>query len=150
MSSPFTVTDTASEISNKVLAPKDDRRRLFLARLVPTMQHRANTRRQLAKAERLGDVVVGAHFEPRDAIALARSSREHDDRGLRGVRSRPQDADDQIWRLVHDGLERRIAAGHRIDVNIAASLERVLDEACDIVLVFDDKNTGIPISAGHE
>ena len=40
----------------------------------------ADPRRQLAPAERLGDVVVGAELEPEDAVELVATGGEHDDR----------------------------------------------------------------------
>ena len=41
-----------------------------------------DARRQLAPAERLGDVVVGAELEPEDAIELVAASSQHDDRDV--------------------------------------------------------------------
>ena len=43
-------------------------------------QHRMNARQELARRERLGDVVVCAAIETRHLIAFLRTGREHDDR----------------------------------------------------------------------
>ena len=48
---------------------------------------------------------------------------------------------DQIGRLCRRRLERGIAAGDDLDVDVAAALERVLDELGDVVFVFDDEDT---------
>ena len=53
---------------------------------------RAHARRQLAEAERLGDVVVGAELEAGDPVVLARARGQHDDRHVRAVGARSQDA----------------------------------------------------------
>ena len=45
-------------------------------------QHGVDAREQLARRERLGDVVVGAAFEARDLVALFGARRQHDDRQL--------------------------------------------------------------------
>ena len=45
-------------------------------------QHRADARRQLAQAERLGDVVVGAVLETGDPVVFARARGQHDDRHM--------------------------------------------------------------------
>ena len=42
--------------------------------------HGPDARRQLTPAERLGDVVVGAEFEPEDPVELVTAGRQHDDR----------------------------------------------------------------------
>ena len=42
-------------------------------------QHRLDTRRELAWIERLGQVVVGAHFEADDAVHFVTLGGEHDD-----------------------------------------------------------------------
>ena len=46
-------------------------------------EHRADARRQLARAERLRDVVVGAELQPDDLVDLGVARREHHDRHAR-------------------------------------------------------------------
>ncbi len=43
-------------------------------------QHRVDARDELARIERLGQVVVGAHLEADDAIDVLALGRQHDDR----------------------------------------------------------------------
>ena len=45
-------------------------------------QHRADARNQLAAAERLGQIIVGAHFEADDAVDFVAFGGEHDDRDV--------------------------------------------------------------------
>jgi len=45
-------------------------------------QHGTNPREQLARVERLGQVIVGALLEPLDATGLVALGGEHDDRNL--------------------------------------------------------------------
>ena len=55
-----------------------------LARLV-LAQLRADAREQHGEAERLGDIVVGARFEPQDRVGIRVVTGQHDDRGLEAV-----------------------------------------------------------------
>ena len=56
-------------------------------------KHRVDPGQQLARIERLGNVVVGAHFETDDAVDVIALGGEHDDR--RGVAGTPQAAHDR-------------------------------------------------------
>src|SRR5260221_5120354 len=57
-----------------------DSLRAALAHLgVAAAEHGANAREKLARAERLGDVVVGAQLEAHHAVGFVASSGEHDD-----------------------------------------------------------------------
>ena len=51
-------------------------------------QYRIDARQQLARRERLGDVVVGATIEARHLVALRGARRQHDHRQVAGRRSR--------------------------------------------------------------
>ena len=152
--SPSTSTDTASKSAEQVRALVDDRRRRRPSCRAATAQGRAHAGRQLARAERLGHVVVGAGVEPGHAFALAGAGRHHDDRHRRRGRALPQDAahlqpaqhrdiqveQHQVGRLFGARLERRVAAGDQLDLDVAAALERVADEVGDVLLVFDDQH----------
>ena len=119
-------------------------------------EHRADARRELAQAERLGDVVVGAEVETGDAVRLACPGRQHDDRQRRRGRPRPQEAadlgavqdrqiqveDQQVRRRVADRPEGRVAGRDDVDAGVALALERVLDELGDVDFVFDDQDAG--------
>ena len=48
--------------------------------LAVAAQHRVDARDELARIERLGEVVVGAHFQADDAIDVLALGRQHDDR----------------------------------------------------------------------
>ncbi|MFN7977625.1 MAG: hypothetical protein U0P30_05770 [Vicinamibacterales bacterium] len=98
-------------------------------------QRRPHARRQLTRAERLGDVVVGAGVEAGHAIALGRARREHDDRHGGGGRTLAQDAahleaveyrqvqveDHEIGRLFCRRLQRGVTAAHRLDGDVPAA-----------------------------
>ncbi len=57
-----------------------------LAGFAPS-QHRANAGEQFPQAERLGDVIVGAQFQPDDAIDLVAAMTRGDDDGNVGLRA---------------------------------------------------------------
>jgi hypothetical protein len=77
-------------------------------------QHRADTRQQLPKAERLGDVVVGAEFEadhPIDLVVAMAGGDDYRDVGSRPdlaqqvetvLRAEPQIQDDQAGNAFGD------------------------------------------------
>ena len=54
-------------------------------------QHRADARQELARAERLGEVVIGAELEAHDAVGFLVAPGEHDDRDLRFVAQSPRE-----------------------------------------------------------
>ena len=45
-----------------------------------TAQHGADAGQQLARVERLGEIVVGAHLQPDDPVRVLADGGEHDDR----------------------------------------------------------------------
>jgi hypothetical protein len=124
------------------------------SRLLPPAQHRAHARRELPQAEGLCHIVVGAEIEPRDAVHFVGPRRHHDDRQVARVRPRSQDAahleaaqdreiqveDDQVGRVVDDGLQRRVARAHELDARVAVALEGMLDEPADVLFIFNDEN----------
>jgi hypothetical protein len=59
-----------------------DRERLAGVRGARTAQHRADARGELAGGEGLHEVVVGAQVEAQDAVRLAATTRQHDDRDV--------------------------------------------------------------------
>src|SRR2546427_4212590 len=123
-------------------------------------QHGAHPRRQLAEAEGLGDVIVGAELEPAHAIVFGCARGEHDDRNVLGVGSPAQDPadfhaaedrkvqieDHEVWRTIGHRFERRIAAPDDFRFGFAAALEGVFDQGGDVVFVFDDEDA-VP---GHQ
>ena len=88
-SNSFGVSASASSASvtwwvrrSIVSGPTVSRRELVGSRLRPA-RHRADAGEQLAEAERLHDVVVGAELEPDDAVDLVAARRDDDDRHVR-------------------------------------------------------------------
>jgi hypothetical protein len=49
-----------------------------LAAARPAAEDRLNAQGQLARAERLGHIVVGAELEPGDPVTIVRTGREHE------------------------------------------------------------------------
>ena len=162
MASPFTLIGDRVEIRDEVLAAVDEC--LGSARTVAGLrasatEHRAHARSELAKAERLGDVVVSADVESRHAIAFTRACRQHDDRHRRGVGTRPQDPahlepaqhgkvqieNDQIGRALVDRLERAVSRADDLDFDVATLFETVLDEPSNVLLIVNDQH----VSAGR-
>ena len=62
-----------------------ERRRAPAPRARRTAEHGADARHELARGERLGDVVVGAELEAHDLVDLAVLRRDHDDRHVRAL-----------------------------------------------------------------
>src|ERR1051325_2671406 len=129
-------------------------RRDALAAVRTAAQHGTHARGELAQAERLGDVGVGADVEARNVIALRRSRRQHDDGDLRGLGTAAHDAahfhaaqhrqiqieNHQIGHILCHALERGVAAARDVHRHGAFAFERVLDESRNVLLVLDDEN----------
>ena len=93
-------------------------------------------------------------LEARDAVVLAGPRRQHDDRYMRRIGARPEDAadfeaaddwqvqveNDEIRRPIGDRFERRIAGADDARVGVAAAFESVLDQPGDVGFVFDDED----------
>ena len=73
-------------------------------------QHRVDARDELARIERLGQVVVGAHLEADDAVDVLALGRQHDDRhGLAGAAQAPADGQPVLagqHQVEHDQVRR--------------------------------------------
>ena len=115
-------------------------------------EHGAHARDDLARAERLGDVVVGPELEPRDALLLFGARGDHDDRHGAGLRVGPQGAADvapvEPWE--HDVQEKQIRrvfadSGHdsrprQHDADLEPGLpQSVAEQVRDVLVVFDDE-----------
>ncbi len=120
-------------------------------------QQRPHPRRELAGAERLGDVVVGAELQPPHEILLGVPGGQHDDRHvglgaqppahvLAGHAGKAEVEDDEIRPAARGGGERLFAARRPVH-RVALSLEVALHDFGDAGLVFDDEDAG---GSGHE
>jgi hypothetical protein len=108
---------------------------------------------QLAQAERLGEVVVGAEFEADHLVDLVVARGQDEDRHLGARRAEPAEdleavharqADvehDEVGRLVDREVEALLAGPRDRDL-VALLLQGVLDAARDRVLVLDDQDGG--------
>ncbi len=85
-------------------------------------QHRLDARAQLARVERLGDVVVGAELEPHDLLGVVRPGGEDDDRraaaaaaqlatDLEAVLARQHDVEQDERVVVHRRQTKGIGSG---------------------------------------
>ena len=120
---------------------------------VGAAQERLDPAHQLAQAERLGQVVVGAELEADDLVDLVVACRQHQDGRLGAGRAEPaQDLEavdarqahvehDEVRRLARGELEPLLAGPGDGDL-VALLLEGVLDAARDGELVFDDQDGG--------
>ena len=121
--------------------------------LLVAAQHGPQARREDARAERLGDVVVGAELETRDDVGLVALGGEHDDGDMpgRGLRPEPpahleavdpgehQVEDDEIGQTGARRRDRFLPAGDA-GHGEALLLEVVLDQFQDVALVVHDED----------
>ncbi len=115
-------------------------------------QHGPDPGHQLARGERLGDVVVGAEFEPDDLVDLAVAGGDDDDRHLRALPQRAahlgagQPGQHQVEQHevgagpVEAGQRVRAGAGDRDLVALAA--QHVGQRVGERLLVLDDEYPG--------
>ncbi len=128
----------------------DGRRTVDRHGLVRAPEERADPGGQLAQAERLGDVVVGAELEPDDLVELGILGRQHHDRHARlgpddaadldpGQLGEHQVEQDEV-RALGTELDQRLAAvGGRHDPE-SVGLERVDERLAQGRLVVDDED----------
>ena len=124
-------------------------------------QDGAHARQELGDRKRLGDVIVGAEFEPEHLVGLRRARRQHDDR--RGVRARAQLAADveavllrqhdvenhEIGREAGGAGESLVAVRRRLHF-VAFELEVVTQTEQHLRFVLDHQNAlhdGLPPQA---
>jgi hypothetical protein len=126
---------------------------LLLVRHAASAQNRPHARDQLARPERLGHVVVGAHLETdHDVRFLALGGQHHDRRPARLLALAQAAADleavqpgqhqvqqDQL-RLPADGLLEALLAVRRGEDAEALALEVVPDHLDDVGVVLDDQD----------
>ena len=107
-------------------------------------------RRELGKAQRLGDVVVRAELEPADLVRLRAPGRDHQDRDaaeladplddLPAVEPRQRDVEDHEVRVVLVEAAQRVGAGPCDDRPIAGAAHPQLDEVGELRFVLDDED----------
>ena len=120
--------------------------------LTAAAQHGADPRDQLARRERLGDVVVGAELEPDHLVDLAVLGGQHDDRDVGALPDRAahlgardpgqhQVEQHQVGAVAVEVVERVVAVGgHRDLVPLLA--EHVRQGVAERLLVLDDQHSG--------
>jgi hypothetical protein len=115
-------------------------------------QHGLDAGNQFARAERLGDVVVGAEFEAEDAVGFAALRRQKNDRHRReagnladaaaefkAVFARDHDVENEQRRALPLGVGQYVGAGWVDADDEALVFEVVADEARNIRIVFNDE-----------
>ena len=129
----------------------DDRRRpVDRDRLLGPAEQRPDPRRQLAQAERLGHVVVGAELEPDHLVQLGILGREHHDRHARLGADDPADLDprqlgehqveqDEVGTFGPEPGQGLATVGRRDDPE-SVGLERVDQRLAQGRLVVDDED----------
>ena len=129
-------------------------------RVVPlrAAEQRPHARDQLVRAERLGEVVVGAHLEADDALGFLGAGGQHDDRDRRGVlvgAQQPADleaVDVRQHQVEHDEIRRlgarprraRRVPTKRASVAYPAFSRYRADEFRDVGIVLDHQD-----ASGH-
>ena len=109
---------------------------------------------QFARVERLGQVVVGAHFKPDDAVDLVAFGGEHDDRLLRFAGTQAaadrqaifawqhQVKNDQFERIARHRLVHRFGVFGRADGE-ALFRQVALQEIAQALVVVDDEDLSV-------
>ena len=123
-------------------------------------QHRVNAGDELARIERLRQIVVGAHFEPDDAIDVLALRRQHDDRhrlaGAAQAAAYRQPVLAGQHEVEHDEM-RRIALQLLVEVarvgkrrDVEALLGQIArQEVAQAHVVVDDENPRRCVAMGH-
>ena len=140
----------ASRVAGVELEAVEGQRALESRRRVAPAEHGAHARRQLARREGLGDVVVGAELEPDDPVGLFAARRQHD-HGQVAARPDPPAQrqpvgagqhhveDDEVGWAAFDQLPRGVAVA-RLDRVKAVALEVAGDNVAHDRLVVDDQH----------
>src|SRR5450759_386914 len=126
----------------------------FLGGRLRPPEHRLDARDQLARAERLCEVIVGAQLQAHYLVHLGLTRCEHDDRDLRSLADLPEhfqavlagehDVQHQkVGFLGEELLDRGVAVEGRGDA-IAFLFEVQLDELDDVLLVVNNQNLLLP------
>ena len=119
-------------------------------------EHRLDARDQLARRERLCQVVVGPGIEAGDLVGLLRARRQHHDRDVARVRIAPQDPDqfeaahvgqhpvdqDEVGPLVADTRECGLAVLGKRDF-AAGAPQPESNQVADRLLILDDQDSGV-------
>jgi hypothetical protein len=112
-------------------------------------QHRVDPRQQLARIERLGQVVVRSHFQSENAIDVLAARGEHDDRYLR-FRAHLAAQAEAVFTRQHHVEDEQIDAmvGHRPDH--FAPVDRHRDVAAVAAQVFRDQRPRLAVVVNDE
>ena len=117
---------------------------------VAAAEHGADARKQFARAERLGEVIVGAELEAHHPVGLVAPSGEHDDRDRRLVAEparevhavfglEPQVEQDEVDDLALEHLGHRVTVCDRGDPQLVLP-EIVRDELANRGIVVDGED----------
>src|SRR5687767_9780119 len=120
---------------------------------VRTAQERLDPAQQLAQAERLGQVVVGAQLQADDLVDLLVAGGEHEHRGFRARGAQPAEDLEAVHARQADVEQDQVRGGPGGDLQalltgageghlVALLLEGVLDSARNGVLILDDQDRG--------
>ena len=118
--------------------------------VIAAAKHCLHARHEFAGAEGLGEVVIGAHLEARDAVHLVAPRGEHDDGCARLFADAAADfhapklrqhqvQDDEVRPRLRVRLERRLAVARR-EHGVAFTLEVALNHLDNDGFIFHDKD----------
>ena len=123
---------------------------VWSARAVAAAQDHIDPRHQLARAERLGDIVVAADLETEHAIDLVVARRQEQDRHIGGladlaadiepVQLRHADIEHDEGRLLSRKLRQRLDAVARLGGDHAGLAQGEANHLPDMRVVVDDKD----------
>ena len=116
-------------------------------------ERHTDAREELARAEGLAQVVVGAAVERGDLVALLAARRQHDDRDGAPLADAPDDfesihvgqseIDDDHVGLARAHFHDAVGAGPRLEQAIALAGERGAEKTSDLRLVLDEDDDRI-------
>ena len=110
----------------------------------------ADSQHQLARLERLGDIIVGADLQSLDPALGFMTRRQHDDRHRRGCAdeageiepgfTRHHHVEDQEIEMQAEQLGAGVAGAHRRGDAVAFAAEKARQQAADAAIVVDQQH----------
>lgn len=132
------------------IADDDARARVRLRFATP--EHGVQTREELARVERFGNIVVGAEVETDDAIVVVAAGREHDHGYVAGLADFPADGESVVageHDVEQDGIEWVVVVAQKLESALAfgddfelsfVSFEVFSKEISELSVVVDKKD----------
>ena len=150
---------SAACTNDGAIAAVGQRLAVSLCAAIVAPEDSAHARQNFPDVERLGDVVVGAEFQPDDAIDRVTFAGDHDDRHVVGRPHGPRDVEAVLTAEVK--IQRDQVDGRRLEMRgkpgaifgfghaIAFEFKRVAQQRANGDVVVDDENGACSAGLGH-